>query len=213
MLQHVVALSFLQLGKHLAGELGRSGLASAVRPAGSWYRGCSYARLAAAASSHKASAAAAAALEAQIKTFTFATGSAPTAEQWEGASLAASPAPATALASLSSAAAKAEAASVASAGGMSGRTAAGLGLGCCTIAAWLAVFATEPHTTAQFWALAIALSPAGAVLRYALSALNGRGPWGADFAWGTCAANLLGSVLSCLAAGSSPRHLAVRLGA
>ena len=62
------------------------------------------------------------------------------------------------------------------------------------------MFATEPHTTAQFWALAIALSPAGAVLRYALSALNGRGPWGADFAWGTCAANLLGSVLSCLAA-------------
>ena len=67
LLQHVVALSFLQLGKHMAGELARRGLTQPEgQRAGSWSRGSTYARLVTAAKTHKASAAAASTLQQQV---------------------------------------------------------------------------------------------------------------------------------------------------
>jgi fluoride ion exporter CrcB/FEX len=209
LLQHVVALSFLQLGKHAADELARAGLSKPWAGAasfGSWYRGCAYKRLVSATAAHETATASATAVEKQIGGFSFPAdggGGGLDAEAWGSASLAKQSGAGGALESLASSMAKAEAASAAGAGrdASSSRPPAAafaVAMGALTVAAWLVVFIADSGSGAQFWALSIALSPVGAVLRYTLGLKNGSGPWGADFPWGTAAANILGSGFSCL---------------
>ena len=248
MLQHVVALSSLQLGQHLANELARAGLRKpweiAHRP-GSWFRGFAYllqsiimhclslflsplpslslsvplclscvsvlhtycrsryTQLVSATAAHESAATAAVRLEKQVGSFASPGEGSLDTEQWASASLAKAQGQGNTLSGLAAAMAKAEAVAATTSNAPPASFAAVFGV--LTVAVWVTMLLTSMGSDAKFWALSIALSPAGAALRYTLGLYNGRGPWGADFPWGTAAANILGSGLSCLFCAHSPR--------
>lgn len=201
LLQHVVALSSLQFGKYIIDELARTGLRKEPqRPVGSWFRGYVYRQLVSTIATHDSTAIAATGLESQVSSFSSPGAAALDNEVWASASLAQKQGTGAKLSSLASSMAKVEA----SAFGVDAvvGNVFGAAFGVLTVVAWLTVFLAETGSSTKFWALSIALSPVGAVLRYTLGLCNGTGPWGSDFPWGTATANILGSGLSCLCCAS-----------
>lgn len=155
-------------------------------------------QLVSATAAHESAATAAVTLEKQIGSFSSPGDGSLDTEQWTSASLSRAKGTGVKLSGLASSMAKAEAAAAASTSTATPAATFAAVFGVVTVAVWVTMFVANIGSGVKFWALAIGLSPVGAGLRYTLGLYNGKGPWGSDFPWGTAAANILGSGLSCL---------------